>query len=112
MYSTYEQSYWPSIYEPDTYSHSFPYQPSHFSYETLDDRQFPPGFPPGGGMMGPPSGFPGPPPPSAPPGQGTQAGPQHLHHHLLFPLKHSKHKRLRLIQGVLEDVYSDLRISG
>jgi hypothetical protein len=35
------------------------------------------------------------------------------HHHLLsFPLKHSKQAHLQLIQGVLEDVYLDIRIFG
>lgn len=73
MYSNDEQLYWQSIYGQNAYSDLFPFQPNFFN-EALDERLFP-GFPWGGGTMGPPSGFPGSPPPFGPPSQGPQAGP-------------------------------------
>lgn len=54
------------------YGHS-PYPMPFTTY--IDDRQLLPGFPPVGGPMQPPTGFPGTPPPFGPSDQGPQAGP-------------------------------------
>jgi hypothetical protein len=75
MYPINELQWWQSMGGQGAYPQSVPFEFNHFPYLNVVDRQFIPGFPGGGGPMGPPPGFPGSPPPVGPPSQGPQGGP-------------------------------------